>query len=299
MTPKGGSEILHENLIKYAGLDLEKINLILSVCEQQQLSNNKPNILWQHLSYDQSNVLGMTDSQFVKNLNQIVYVSKWQQQKFQEKFNHFDTNSIVIQNAIEPISFIEKPKTTKLKLIYTSTPWRGLDVLLDVIELLDRNDIELDVYSSTIIYGKDFMPNAFDWLFQKCRNTKNVNYRGYATNKAIRKALQTAHIFSYPNTFEETSCLSAIEAGAAGCKIVTSRYGALPETCNIYADMVNYHNRQQLIYDYAKLLNTVIDEYRYIENNTLKDQSNWFNEHYSWTNRIEEWKQLIKTLQGP
>lgn len=294
MNPNGGSELLYQNLQKYVGLDLEKINLILSICNTDLLSTTKPNVLWQHLSYDQQNVVGMNDAKFVQNLDKIVYVSKWQKEKFQTLFNSPIEKSIVIRNAIEPISFIEKPKTEKLKLIYTSTPWRGLEILLDVFELINRDDIELDVYSSTIIYGKNFMPNAYNWLFHRCKTIKNVNYRGYVTNKAIKKALQTAHIFSYPSIFEETSCLSAIEAGAAGCKLVLSNYGALPETCINYADYVDYHNTSQLINDYAKLLNDTIDNYW--QNNKLQEQSDWFNEYYGWTNRAEEWKHLIQHL---
>ena len=91
---------------------------------------------------------------------------------------------------------------------------------------------------------------------------KNVVYKGYAMNKAIHKAVQQAHILAYPSIFAETSCLTAIEAGAAGCKIVTTDYGALRETCQDWATYVDFTtNRQELVNNYAETLKKEIDNY--------------------------------------
>lgn len=297
MMPAGGTELLLKNLQKYVQLEqLNKANLVVSSCNHLAISAIKPNILWQHLSYDQNNVQGMLDKSFVDQINKFVYVSNWQLSKFQEYFNTPYDRSIVIQNAIEPIEYIPRQETKKLKLIYTSTPWRGLEVLLDSLDILKRDDIELDVYSSTIIYGKHFMPNAYDHLFNRCRATKNVNYRGYAVNRAIRKAVQQAHIFAYPSIFEETSCISAIEAGAAGCRIVITDLGALPETCNKYASYARSNtNKKQLAHEYAELLNYEIDMY-YDNQKSLLHQSTYFNNKYSWENRKIEWDNLLNNI---
>ena len=48
------------------------------------------------------------------------------------------------------------------------------------------------------------------------------------------------HILAYPSTWQETSCRVAMEAMSAHCAIVTSNWGALPETCGEYAYMYNY-----------------------------------------------------------
>lgn len=291
MLPHGGTEILHENLLKYVNSDLlGKVNLIVSVCDKTLLSN-RPNILWQHVNTDQRVAQGCKDIEFVNGIDKFVYVSDWQRQKYHSEFNLPYERSIVLYNAIEPIPYIEKPKD-KIKLIYTSTPWRGLEILLESFKLLNRNDVELDVYSSTVIYGSNFMPNQYDWLFNKCRATKNVNYKGYAMNKGVRRALQHAHILAYPSIFEETSCLAAIEAGAAGCKIVTTNYGALNETCGEYATYVSHSfDYIKLIKDYAEVLNTEINNYN---DAFSKDQSDYFNQKYSWHNRKIEWEQLLK-----
>lgn len=298
MSPKGGTEILHENLLKHVdNLLLSNINLIISVCDHSLLDTSKPNIVWQHVNTDQRVAEGCADVNFTSNISKWIYVSEWQRQRFHRDFDLSLDNSMVLLNAIEPIEY-NKRSTDKIKLIYTSTPWRGLEVLLEAFKLLNRNDVELDVFSSTVIYGSNFMPNQYDWLFNRCRATKNVNYKGYATNKGVRRALQNSHIFAYPSIFEETSCLSAIEAGAAGCSIVTTDLGALPETCEQWATYVSHTTEyKKLIYAYAETLNKSIDDY-YNNQDKLYAQSEYFNKKYSWHNRKLQWEELLKSYES-
>ena len=58
---------------------------------------------------------------------------------------------VVIQHAIDPFPVHEKPDD-KIRLIYASTPHRGLELLLHAFEQIDRDDIELEVFSSFKIY---------------------------------------------------------------------------------------------------------------------------------------------------
>ena len=293
MNPRGGSELLYNNLIKYTGSDWKHINLILSRCDTRLISPDKTNVLWQHLHTDQAAISGMYDKTFIDSIQHFVWVSNWQLQQYQNKFDLSNANNHVIKNAIEPIEFKEKPNG-KLRLIYTSMPNRGLEILLDAFPLINR-DVELVIYSSNIIYGKgyyDMIGTTHDHLFNRAKTMKNVSYKGYAMNKAIRLALQQSHILAYPSIFEETSCIAAIEAGAAGCQIVTTNLGTLPETCDKYAKYVE-SDRQNLVERYAEALTETIDNY---QNNsyTLKAQSDWFNENYSWENRKKEWSLLLK-----
>ena len=297
MKPLGGTEILYNNLVKYVNNDWqETANLILSRCDPSLLNPSKINILWQHVMTDQGVTVGMNYPEFVNNIDHYVYVSNWQLNKFKEKYDIEHCSNHVIRNAIPPIDFIEKPKD-KIRLIYTSMPFRGLDILLDAFQLINNNDVELHVYSSNIIYGKGYsnnVGNAFEPLFHRCKTMKNVVYKGYAMNKAIHKAVQQAHILAYPSIFEETSCLAAIEAGAAGCKIVTTDYGALRETCGDWASYIDFTtNRQELVHNYAEILKKEIDNYGSTCYNT---QSKWFNETYSWVNRAIEWNQFFNNI---
>ena len=296
MKPSGGTELLYKNLIKYVGQDwLKDTNLILSICNPQFVDPNRTNVMWQHLSYDQYNMQLMNDIRFVNSIQHFVYVSEWQLNEYQKRFPISQANNHVIRNAINPIEFKQKPKD-KIKLIYISMANRGLEVLLDAFEIMNRNDVELTIYSSTIIYGKDYRDDKAQLLFNRAKSMRNVNYKGYAMNNGVRKALQEHHILAYPSIFEETSCLAAIEAGAAGCKIVTTNYGALPETCSHWATYINYtDNKKELAGNYAKVLNETIDNY-WNECYNIEKQSNWFNTHYSWENRALEWKSFLDKI---
>ena len=302
MNPKGGTEILKEQLISQLEPgSIDGINLIGSICHPSLVEKDKTNILWQHLSYDQPNVQYMRDRKFVDSIDYFIYVSSWQYNKFREQFQIPEYKSFVIKNATYPFEVIPKSilntiPQTKVKLLYTSTPWRGLTVLIKAIEILNktRDDFEVDIYSSTKIYGSKFEENEkgkFEELFNKCKNTANVNYHGYANNEDIRKALLTSHIYAYPSIFEETSCLAVIEAMSAGCHVVTTNYGALPETCGEFATMIEFDSSgQNLVERYADTLNSVIDNYKNgLYKEDLEMQTKYYSKYYSWEIRIREW----------
>jgi glycosyltransferase involved in cell wall biosynthesis len=109
----------------------------------------------------------------------------------------------------------------------------------------------------------------------------------------VRIALQNSHILAYPSTYIETSCLAAIEAGAAGCKLVTTDLGALAETCGNYAEMIAYQeDREKLTENFANKLTEVLDNYN--RNDVkLEEQSHWFNQNYSWQNRKQQWQEFF------
>ena len=301
MTPKGGTEILKEQLI--AQLEpgsIDGINLIGSICHPQLIQKDKVNVVWQHLSYDQPNVQYMRDRKFVDSVDYFIYVSHWQYNKFREHFQIPEYKSFIIKNATPKFETPIRNKAGRIKLLYTSTPWRGLAILIKAIDILNktRDDFELDIYSSTRIYGDAFEESEkgkFDALFEKCKSTANVNFRGYGLNEQIRQALKDTHIYVYPSIFEETSCLAVIEAMSAGCHVVTTNYGALPETCGEFATMIEFDSSvSNLIERYADTLNSVLDNYK---NNLYKEdlelQTKYYEKYYSWNTRIEEWKNFL------
>lgn len=292
--PKGGSDIMLEGLKRHVNLD--GINIIQSVCNENLIDLDKKNILWQHLPADQPYVQGIKDKYFQRQLDATVMVSNWQHERY--RFTHQIplNNVVVIKNAIEPIEFVPR-SNDKIKVIYASAPYRGLDVMLAAFEYLNRDDVELDVYSSTVIYGSDYAEyegDKYEPLFEKARELKNVNYKGYAPHNDLIKALQNADILAYPCTFEETSCITAIEGLAAGCQVITTNIGALPETGSEFSTLVPIQATYvDIVMSFAVSLSALIDNAKDFDG---QYQSDFYNKMYSWEKRAKEWNTLLSRI---
>ena len=239
--PMGGTELMYEELMKRLPQEYKDKFSIFNY--PAYADTTKPTIYWNQLSHDQNAVQFLSTPENVEAINQFVFVSNWQAEQFRKTFNIPGYKTTVLKNACIGVEQRQAGARDKVRLCYTSTPWRGLDVLLKAWEILKPQDCELHIFSSTKIYGKDFAinnENYYQELYDKCEALPNVVYRGSVSNEELRKELHTFDILAYPNTFEETSCIAVIEALSAGLRVVTSNLGALPETTEGWARMYSY-----------------------------------------------------------
>jgi len=294
----GGSESQLRLLLKYLpDKSFKDINLILNNANSNLIEKDKINILWMHHFVNQKEAQNLGSKDFVDKLDYIVFNSHWNLEKFVYQFKVPDNKSIVIKNAIEEIKHKEKPKD-KISLIYHTTPWRGLAQLINIFKNLKLDNVELNICSSTKIYGEKFdnkMGKNYERLFDKCKNTKNVNYLGFIDNAKIITLLEKVHIFSYPSIWPETSCIAAIEAMASGCEVVTTNLGALYETCAPFGTFVNFNkNLVDLEKDFLMTLESSIKNF-WSEKNQKKInlQREATNIAYSWNARSEEWLNFL------
>ena len=294
----GGSENQLRLLLKYLpDKSFKDINLILNNASHNLIEKDKINVLWMHHFVNQKEAQNLASKDFVNKLDWIIFNSNWNFEKHLYQFKIPENKSIVIRNAIEKINSENKPKD-KINLIYHTTPWRGLVILLKVFKNLNLEKVELNVCSSTIIYGKKFdnvLGKNYKNLFDECKNTKNVNYLGYLENKKTTELLKKMHIFTHPSIWHETSCIAAIEAMAAGCEVVTTNLGALYETCSPFGTFVNFdRNFDNLEKRYSKVLVNSIKNYWSDENqNKLRLQAETINSTYSWDKRSVEWRSFF------
>ena len=284
MQPYGGSEIQLEYLQKHVSKDLlDKINLTISIPEKTPLVFDKPNVLWIQNSYDQPNVAPW----FMNKLNHgkydwYVFNSHWVYEKYRYHFKVPTENCLVIKNGFDDDLILKKEykPSNKIKLVYTSTPWRGLDVLLDAMEQVKSDNIELDVYSSTQIYGDKFKESSdkdYLALYEKAKSLKNVNYLGYTHHKDLIKVLHTYDVFVYPNHWEETFCIAALEALACGMLGLMTDNGALYETCAEFPIYVPYLNDKKILTNqFAYAIDALPPIVTNIEDSKIKFQMQYY-----------------------
>jgi glycosyltransferase involved in cell wall biosynthesis len=302
MQPRGATEIQHELLEKYVGKELlSRVQICTSIPGKVPLDPNKINILWQKNSYDQPNLQEFFGNKARhKEYDWYVFNSHWNYEKFRYFFDIPTDRSIVIKNGIE--SFPQRKiykKGDPIKLIHHCTPWRGLNVLLRAMQEITDPNITLDVYSSTQVYGDQFKKqndDQFKPLYEQAKQLPNVNYIGYETNEYIKANMNKYDMFVYPSTFEETSCVSALEALASGVHVITNNYGALYETCAEWPVYINYtEDFEQMALGTAEAIKVAASYLHepFIQDH-LEQQQLFYKRFYSWNKKGMEWESFLR-----
>ena len=295
--PKGGTELMFDELMERLPANYKEQFSIFNYLPQADFS--KKTIYWNQLSYDQDAVQALKDPKLVEQIDHFVFVSHWQSEMFRKIFNIPGYKTYVLKNASLGVIPREGGERDKVRLCYTSTPWRGLDVLLDAWEIAKPDNCELHIFSSCQIYGAKFGENDvnYQFLYDRCTTLPGVVYRGSIPNSELRKELPTFDILAYPITFEETSCIAVIEALSAGLRVVTSNLGALPETTEGWAGMYPYLMDPSL--HAQTFANVLLEEIELIRKGKLDEhltqQTQTYNIRWTWDYRIKEW---LKFLDG-
>jgi len=283
---------------------------------RQVIPKGKQLVLWTQHAHDQPAMKSLSDPKCVAVWDRIVCISDWQCEMFRQHFNIPLEKIDVLRNAISPLfanmfssaDQLAAAKSNALRLAYTSTPFRGLAVLLASFPPIRRRHptCQLDVFSSMQVYGQALQDDPYTRYYEQCRQIEGINYRGSVTQPQLAKELAGATMLAYPNTFAETSCIAAMEALAAGLLVITSDLGALPETCAGWARLVapasGSRSQEQFAVDFTRHVIHAIQE---LEANPTPffrqrfEQSQAINTSCTWDIRAAEWEKTAAEWLSP
>jgi FkbM family methyltransferase len=295
--PLGGTEIMAEGLRRRMGAMLDKVNLRVNLYDETML-DKRPLVLWIQHDIDQQAVQWLRDKQKAARVDRFVFVSNWQRARY---ITHFDLNPdrcLVLRNATEAPNE-DRPWTVRKpwKMAYASTPYRGLSVLLDAWDRLRPNDAELHIWSSHRLYGPGFDDTPYEPMFERARSMANVFHHGVVPNDELRAALRDCDFLTYPNIFAETSCITAIEAMAAGCRVICPSLGALPETVGRFGRVYPYvADAEAHAARFAEVLAEEIAQPWGGAPALAIEQQRFVRREYDWSVRVPAWRELVQEL---
>tara|TARA_Y100000310_G_scaffold287065_1_gene311728 strand:- start:2946 stop:5882 length:2937 start_codon:yes stop_codon:yes gene_type:complete len=199
-----------------------------------KIFNSKVNLWWTHdLALRRS--INPVNAQ-MWNTDRVLTVSQFHKDQVHEVYGIAEDFISLLPNGIDLNLFSERDTEQKFKskvMIYSARPERGLENLVKVNGIME-NLYKLDPEIKLIVCGYNFttkeMAPYYQTLWDKCNRLPNVENYGSLSKAQLGALMSGAWINVYPTEFEETSCISAMEAQAAGNPFVSTKTGALPET---------------------------------------------------------------------
>lgn len=306
----GGTERMMEQL--YRDLPAEVLKEYQIVPSRvRELKADKLRVLYCHdLAKDPEARAAIELNGAWTRFHKVVFVSYWQRQQYLTEYQGLLPSAThVIRNSIEPIEAHKKPNDGQINLIYHTTPHRGLDILVTAFkQLRERHpNIHLDVYSSFEIYGwndRDNLDPLAKYSIDLAKSTEGVTYHGFKPNEEVREALKKAHIFAYPSTWVETSCIALIEAMSAGCICVHPDLGALPETAGNLTTMYDWHeDRDAHTMRFMATLEVMIEEAKErLTAGTFEihqiPAAEYIRRYHNWNNQKNHWLAFLKSFEN-
>lgn len=301
---QGGTELTGRGL--YERLTPEELAGFQIISSRvRELDPDLIKVLWLHDLAGDPESQHLADPVSRDRFSKLVFSSNWQYQQFRDKLGvPYSYRSTVIETGIDPIPYVER-RDDEIRLIYTSTPHRGLAILIPVfVELAKRYpQLRLDVFSSFGIYGSNWVARdlPYEGLFQTCRDHPQITYHGWADQETVRAAYQRAHVFAFPSIWEETSCRCLIEAMSAGCVCVHPNLGALPDTSGgmtaMYDGELTDHNLHAQVF-----MGVLGDVVKQISRDGVNERSTKFvkayaDSRFSWDNVVPKWRGLLDSLR--
>lgn len=199
-------------------------------------------VFWAHDAWDSLTVQALRQGSERAAYDGFAFLSDWHLTTVRDHFQLPSDRCQVIGYGLAPQArglfaedeSIVSAKSASPTLAYISAPYRGLGLLLDALPRIREAvpGTQLSVYSGMGVYlpGSEGDNKPYEDLFKRCLTQEGVVFPGPQPKDRLLQALKATTLLAYPNTFPETFCLAIAESLAAGCEVVSTALGALPQT---------------------------------------------------------------------
>lgn len=173
----------------------------------------------------------------------ILAVSEWHKKQITDTWDIRGDGVFVMPNSIDGLMYqtireTERPprRDGEIRLLYQSRYERGIDVLIAPGGIMDQLAVKRPEVR-LLVCGYDNQPDHMRAYYagvdKRIGEMRNVSIVGHLSKPELAALQMQCDLMVYPGDFEETSCISAMEAQAAGLPFVGADRGALRETCQV------------------------------------------------------------------
>jgi len=220
--------------------------------------------------------------------------------QFVSQYHSIPLNQILMtSNGLDFSRFENKNiKKNPYKMIYSSSPDRGLEVLLDLFPRVKQMvpEVTLDIF-----YGfENFRDQVYvKKMLEKINKTLGVTYHGRVGQNELAEHFLESSIWAYSSGFSETFCITALEAMASEAVVLSSAFWGLLDVVKDGGILLPMHQGQNTVYT-QEYQNKWVEECIKI----LKDTSYaeyWRQQgkqrvvRFTWTNVAKQWDTYFKT----
>lgn len=198
-------------------------------------------------------------------LDLVMFVSKWQANKIRQEERILAERRMVTSNGVSMRRFDEMRGDIRRvpgKCIHFATPERGLEPLLDIWPAIQERvpRAELHLFSSFKGWrvndadNRQMCGGLYERIEQMIGEGARIVNHQHVNAPAIRRHLLESQLYLYPTRwFDETCCISALEAAAAGVPIVATARAALNERVNDCRTGYLIREREGHDYEFAEM----------------------------------------------
>ena len=271
---------------------------------KEQLNNtNTLYCLWTGHDSDQPASIILKEDKLKDYIDLFIFVSKWQCERYVEKYNISYSKVIIMRNGIgKPFEkYLNLPSNKKINsMTYCSIPWRGLVLLSPIYKSIKnvKPDSSLKIFSGLNIYN---MKEENNIAYDELKQMDDVEYNYGVDQEKLAEELYKIDFLTYPNIFPETSCITVLQAMACGCIVITSDLGALKETMgglNEYVDInIKNFDTHNYIEKYVNKLYQYIILPENIKEVLRENNREHIRKNYLWSIICEKFEQDINKFR--
>ncbi len=210
---------------------------------QAYLKNIEPaaHIGWRHpakltnaKSYVWCHDLQLPGGEKSDQYDKVIALSEFHKHYLQEVSRVPQDKIVLGFNGIDPEDFKIEAVRDPLKVVFSSSPDRGLIAAIDIVKAareISGLDITLHCFYGVHNMRKMGMDDWADRIMKHVDDhSEFVHYYGNVQKQVLIKHFKEAAVWLYNADFIETYCITAIEALCAGAYPLVRRMGALPNT---------------------------------------------------------------------